>query len=104
MYIDTGGDLRACDALLREFGIIDWVETALKKEVQIRHPKEEVGGLAINKKIRYRVWIEHDDYIANLNRGLINAGKEKLDLRNGRYRCKLSLANERFIICRGGIE
>ena len=58
--IDTGGDWEACDALLRGFGIVDWVETALKKEVQIRHPKEEVGVLARNEQVRYRVWIEHD--------------------------------------------
>ena len=44
VYIDTGGDLKACDALLRGFGIIDWVETALKKEVQIRHPNNALDG------------------------------------------------------------
>lgn len=46
VYIDAGESLKACDALSRRFGIIDWVETAIKKEVQIRHPKEKVGGLA----------------------------------------------------------
>ena len=33
VYIDTAGDLRAYDALLRRFGITDWVKTTLKKEV-----------------------------------------------------------------------
>ena len=103
VYIDTGWDLRACDALLRRFGIIDWVETALKKEVQIRHPKEEVGGLAMKKKVRYRVWIEHDDCIAGSSGGLVNAGKEKIDLEKRRYRCKLFLANKRFVVSKGGI-
>lgn len=89
VYIDTTGDLKACDALLRRFGIMEWVETALKKEVQIRHPKEEVGRLARNEKVRYRVWIELDDCIAGSIGELVNAGEEKLDLGNGRYRCKL---------------
>ena len=101
VYIDTGGDLRACDALLRGFGIIDWVETALKKEVQIRHPKEEVGGLAMNEKVRYRVWIEHDDCIAGSSGGLVNAGKEKLDLGNGRYRCKLFVGEREICSVQG---
>lgn len=38
--------------------MLEWVETALKNNVQIRHPKEEVGRPAGNKKARYHVWIE----------------------------------------------
>ena len=101
VYIDTAGDLRACDALLWRFGITDWVKTTLKKEVQIRHSKEEVGGLAMNEKVRYRVWIEHDDCIAGSSGDLVNAGKEKLDLRNGRYRCKLFFREREIHSARG---
>ena len=53
---------------------------SVKKEIQIRHAKEEVEGLAMNEKVRYRVWIEHDDCIAGSSGDLVNAGKEKLDL------------------------
>lgn len=35
--------------------------TALKNNVQIRHPKEEVDRLAEHKKVRYHVWIEDTD-------------------------------------------
>ena len=101
VYIDRGGDLRACDALLRRFGITDWVETALKKEVQIRHPKEEVVDLAMNEKVTYRVWIEHDDCIAGSSGDLVNAGKEKLDLGNGRYQCKLFFGEREICSARG---
>ena len=101
VYIDTGGDLQACDALLRGFGIIDWVETALKKEVQIRHPKEEVGRLAGNEKVRYRVWIEQDDCIAGSSGELVNAGEEKLDLGNGRYRCQLFVGEREICSVQG---
>lgn len=89
VYIDTGGDLRACDALLRKFGIIDWVDTALKKDVQIRHPKEEVGRIARSERVRYRIWIENDDDIAGSSGESVNADGEMLNLGNGRYRCKL---------------
>lgn len=61
IYIDTNGDLKAYIAILRRFGVLEWVETALKNNVQIRHPKEEVGRLAGNKKVRYHVWIEDVD-------------------------------------------
>ena len=58
IYIDTNGDLKAYIAILRRFGVLEWVETALKNNVQFRHPKEEVGRPAGNKKARYHVWIE----------------------------------------------
>lgn len=64
VYIDANKNLKAYDALSRRFGIIDWVETAIKKEVQIRYPKKKVGGLAMNEKVRYWVWIEYDNCIA----------------------------------------
>ena len=83
--VDTGGDLRGCDVLLREFGTIDWVDTAFKEDIQIRRPKEAVVRLAGSERVRYRVWIENDDYIA----GSVNVSEDKLILGNGRYRSKL---------------
>ena len=60
---DTNGDLKACMAILRRFRALEWVETALKNSVQIRHPKEEVDRLAGHKKVRYHVWIgDVDDH------------------------------------------
>ena len=35
VYIDTSGDLKICEALLRRFGILGWVETALKRKARI---------------------------------------------------------------------
>ena len=102
VYIDTRGDLDACDALLRGFGIMDWVETALKNEIPILHPKEEVGILAVNEKVRYQVWIEHDDNIAGSVGELLNADKEKLlDLGSGRYRCKLFVGEREICSVQG---
>ena len=102
VYVDTRGDLNACDALLRGFGIMDWVETALKNEIPIQHPKEEVGILAVNEKVRYQVWIEHDDCSPGSIGELINADKETLlDLGSGRYRCKLFVGDREICSVRG---
>lgn len=102
VYIDTGGDLNACDALLRRFGIMDWVETALRNEIPILHPKEEVGILAVNEKVRYQVWIEPDDCTAGSSEALLNADKEKLlDLGSGRYRCKLFVGEREICSVQG---
>ncbi len=75
IYIDTNGDLKACMAILRRFGVLEWVETALKNNVQIRHPKEEVDRLAGHKKVRYHVWIEDvDDHDPGPMEELVDAG------------------------------
>lgn len=52
--------------------MLEWVETALKNNVQIRHPKDEVAG---HKKVRYHVWIEDvDDHDFGLMEELVDAG------------------------------
>ena len=57
------------------------METALKNNVQIRHPKEEVGRLAGNRKVRYHVWIEEvDDHDRGPMKELVDAGQERLAL------------------------
>ena len=102
LYIDTNGDLKACMAMLRRVGVLEWVETALKNNVQIRHPKEEVGRLAGNEKVRYHVWIRDvDDYDARPTEGLVDAGQEKLALGKGRYRCKLSVGGSEICCVQG---
>ena len=58
VYIDTNGDLNICEALLRRFRILGWVETALEREARTWHPKKKLRVLARNEKVRYQVWIE----------------------------------------------
>lgn len=72
---DTNGDLKACIGILRRFGVLEWVETALKNNVPIRHPKEEVDRRDGHKKVRYHVWIEDvDDHDFGLMEELVDAG------------------------------
>jgi len=102
VYVDTSGDLKICEALLRRFGILGWVETALKREARIWHPKEELGVLARNEKVRYRVWIEKvDDCIAGPVEELVNAGEENLVFGKGWYWCKLFVGEKEICSVQG---
>ncbi|KAL8746088.1 MAG: hypothetical protein Q9190_001845 [Brigantiaea leucoxantha] len=84
------------------FGVLEWMETALKNNVQIRHPKEEVGRLAGNEKERYHVWIEDaDDHDRGPMEELVDAGQEKLALGKGRYRCNLSVGGSELCCVEG---
>ena len=86
VYTDTSGDLKICEALLRRFGILGWVETTLKREARIWYPKKELRILARNEKVRYRVWIKKvDDCIAVLVGELVNVDEENLVFEKGRY-------------------
>ena len=107
VYVDTSGDLEICEALLRRFGILGWVEIALKNEGRIWHPKEELRVLARNEKVRYLVWIEKvDDCIAVSFGDPANVGEENLVLGKGRYRCKLFVGEREICSVQGwnGIE
>ena len=98
IYVDTNGDLKACHDMLRKIGIMDWVETALDSEVQIRHPKGEVGRLARNEKVRFQVWVENkSDRIGQW----MNLEEETLALGEGKYRCKVSVGGEEICVVQG---
>lgn len=90
VYIDTSGDLKVCEALLRRFGILGWLEMALKTEANIWHPKEELGFLAKTEKVKYLVWIEEMRDKFTLQAGdLVNPREEKISFGKGKYWCKL---------------
>ena len=102
VYIDTGGDMDVCCALLRRFGILNWLETALKRDIQIWHPKEKLGWVARNKKVKYRVWTEERDKTTAVSvLDLVDASEEKIVLGKGRYRCELSVDGREICIAQG---
>ena len=107
VYIDTGGDFKACDALVRRFGIMDWLETAITKDIPLRHPKEDVGCLAPNARVKYHVWIEQEDCASNIagssneEAGVDPAKEEKFELGSGRYRCKLLIGEREICTVQG---
>ena len=102
VYVDTSGDLELCEAVLARFGILGWVETALERGARIWHPKEELGILAGNERVRYRVGIDKvDDCIAVPVEELVDAGEERLVLEKGRYWCKVFVGEEEICSVKG---
>lgn len=102
VYVDTSGDLKVCEALLRGFEILGRVEMALKIEANTWHPKEELSFLAENEKVRYLVWIEEmsDTFIFQVGE-LVNAGEDKFPFGKGNYQCKLSVGEREVCSARG---
>ncbi|KAJ4297870.1 Dicer-like protein 2 [Kalmusia sp. IMI 367209] len=53
IYIDSHGDIAACEVFVRRLGILDCLERILRDGVDCLHPKERLGLLAVDKEVQY---------------------------------------------------
>ena len=53
IYIDSLGNLDACEAWIERIGILPWLRRAMEQEIKVWHPKEELGVLAGIQKVNY---------------------------------------------------
>lgn len=63
IFIDSAGSFPACEAFLTVLGILPYLDRALDTEIHVMHPKEELGVVAGNEKVKYDVVVvgEHDE-------------------------------------------
>ncbi|SLM35887.1 dicer-like protein 2 [Lasallia pustulata] len=62
VYIDSLGSIPACEAVLERFGLLAYLRRALDEKVRLLHPKEEVGVLAGNEKVKpFKLSTEAED-------------------------------------------
>ncbi|KAF2766032.1 P-loop containing nucleoside triphosphate hydrolase protein [Teratosphaeria nubilosa] len=54
IYVDTNGDLGACELFVKRLGILDVMNRLLGDDVQAMSPKELVGIAAGNEQFRYK--------------------------------------------------
>jgi dsRNA-specific ribonuclease/ERCC4-related helicase len=59
IYLDTRGDLSACEAFLEKLGILPTLRSILDREMETCFPKERVGILADREEVKYVV--QHTD-------------------------------------------
>lgn len=59
VYVDSMGDLAACERVVGRLGILDALEGVLRRGVDCLHPKERVAILAVEKSVEY---VKVDDY------------------------------------------
>lgn len=53
LYLDTGGNLSACERFVERLGILDVMRRLLDEEVVTMSPKERLGVAAGNEKVEY---------------------------------------------------
>jgi dsRNA-specific ribonuclease len=55
IYIDSHGDLAACEGYIKKLGIMDCLERILRDGVDCLHPKEKLGHLAVSDSVEYTI-------------------------------------------------
>ncbi|OCK75355.1 hypothetical protein K432DRAFT_337600 [Lepidopterella palustris CBS 459.81] len=53
IYIDSCGDLSACERFVKRLGILEYLERVISDGLDCLHPKERLGHLAVSDKVEY---------------------------------------------------
>lgn len=83
VWVDSGST-EVCEDVLRRFGILPYLERIIRDKVHIKHPKEELSALAVEKKVEY-------DYTV-------------IDGVVPEYVCKLTVGDRLMADVRGGLN
>jgi dsRNA-specific ribonuclease len=79
IFVDSRGDISACEVYVRRLGILDCFERILSDSVDCLHPKERLNHLGMQKKIKYLRVMDSDG---------ADVGGDK------RYSCQVKLGGE----------
>jgi len=79
VYIDSHGDISACEVFVRRLGILDCLERIFRDRVDCFHPKERLNLLVVEKKVKYV---------------RVTAGEEAGVGRDKKYRCQVKVNGE----------
>jgi hypothetical protein len=73
VYVDSRGDISACEHFIKKLGILGSLERVLRDNVDCLHPKERLGHLAVSDKVEY-----------------VHIGK----VEDGRYKCQVKVGKK----------
>jgi dsRNA-specific ribonuclease len=69
IYVDSRGDIAACEVFVRNLGISECMDRILRDGVDCLHPKERLGILAVDKGVQY-VAVDDDDVASGTRKKL----------------------------------
>lgn len=61
IFIDSHGSFSACESFLENLGMMEYLRRAMDGEFALLHPKEELGQLANQEKVKYVTVIEDEE-------------------------------------------
>lgn len=63
IYIDSRGDVAACERFVQRLGILTRLDRILRDGVDCLHPKERLGHLAVNRSVKYIIVKASEDVV-----------------------------------------
>ncbi|KAH7392744.1 hypothetical protein BKA66DRAFT_568064 [Pyrenochaeta sp. MPI-SDFR-AT-0127] len=65
IYVDSQGDISACEGFVHRLGILDRIDRILRDDVDVMHPKVQLGILAVEKDVEYiRITDKQDGHVS----------------------------------------
>ena len=106
IYLDTNGDLAACERWLETLGVLPWLRRALDDRVEVWHPKEELGVCAVSDKVYYETWVEEGEDIAvddleNMQDKVDQDSPMANDLGSDKWRCRVRVGDRDLSVASG---
>lgn len=100
IYIDSQGDIGACEAFLEKLGILPYLRRVMERgdgAVAMKHPKEELGVVADAEKVRYEVfWAKEGEREVGNEQGAADRNREE-DEKTSELRCRVWVG-ERMVV------
>jgi dsRNA-specific ribonuclease len=78
IYVDSHGDVAACEGFVERLGILQCLERILRDGVDCLHPKERLGHLAADRGVKY-VRVDPTEHGVPLTDGGITIGNRDAD-------------------------
>jgi dsRNA-specific ribonuclease len=113
VWIDSGGEMEACKNVLERIGVLRYAERVLGSGsgggVNVWHPKEEIGVLAGNDKVKYvigRVGVDGGGDDDGVDLGVDDNGDEvgtEKETLKAQYWCRLFVADEEIVYINDGV-
>ena len=83
IYVDTHGSLTECESFLEHLGLMTYLRRVLENEIAVLHPKEELGQLADQDKVRYVLGKEDEEGEERLTCSVFVGERQILKVGNG---------------------
>lgn len=84
IYIDSHGSMSACESFLEHLGLISYLRRVITTDIALLHPKEELGQLANQDKVKYELGREGEEGRQTLTCKVLVGDREVVSVGDGR--------------------
>ena len=83
LFIDTHGSLAHCRSFLEHIGLMPYLRRVMDRKIALLHPKEELGQLADQEKVRYVLGKEGEEDMKRLTCQIMVGEREVVSVGDG---------------------